>query len=173
MKATWTLPLTFFDDQFWTGSLRTVRIYEYERCWLWTGTQIFRIETKGSQKEKARKYTWQFMCSIACRLLKKRKLKILHDKELRVDPWERAWSMIKVSKLIFSFLRWVFSFLQSIVRCSPLRFIPLTPVTKLSLGKLSWNKLIHCLNYLVYFSFDLLYGKEDFIPHLITNSMIL
>lgn len=110
---------------------------------------------------------------IACRLLKKRKLKILHDKELRVDPWERAWSMIKVSKLIFSFLRWVFSFLQSIARCSPLRFTPLTPVTKLSLGKLSWNKLIHCLNHLVYFSFDLLYSKEDFIPHLITNSMIL
>ena len=110
---------------------------------------------------------------IACRLLKKRKLKILHDKELRVDPWERVWSMIKVSKLIFSFLRWVFSFLQSIARCSPLRFTPLTPVTKLSLGKLSWNKLIHCLNHLVYFSFDLLYSKEDFIPHLITNSMIL
>ena len=110
---------------------------------------------------------------IACRLLKKRKLKILHDKELRVDPWERAWSMIKVSKLIFSFLRWVFSFLQSIARFSPLRFTPLTPVTKLSLGKLSWNKLIHCLNYLVYFSFDLLYSKEDLIPHLITNSMIL
>lgn len=110
---------------------------------------------------------------IACRLLKKRKLKILHDKELRVDPWERAWSMIKVSKLIFSFLRWVFSFLQSIARFSPLRFTPLTPVTKLSLGKLSWNKLIHCLNHLVYFSFDLLYSKEDFIPHLITNSMIL
>ena len=110
---------------------------------------------------------------IACRLLKKRKLKILHDKELRVDPWERAWSMIKVSKLIFSFLRWVFSFLQSIVRFSPLRFTPLTPVTKLSLGKLSWNKLIHCLNHLVYFSFDLLYSKEDFIPHLMTISMIL
>lgn len=110
---------------------------------------------------------------IACRLLKKRKLKMLHDKELRVDPWERAWSMIKVSKLIFSFLRWVFSFLQSIARFSPLRFTPLTPVTKLSLGKLSWNKLIHCLNHLVYFSFDLLYSKEDFIPHLITNSMIL
>lgn len=110
---------------------------------------------------------------IACRLLKKRKLKILHDKELRVDPWERAWSMIKVSKLIFSFLRWVFSFLQSIARCSPLRFTPLTPVTKLLLGKLSWNKLIHCLNHLVYFSFDLLYSKEDFIPHLMTISMIL
>lgn len=110
---------------------------------------------------------------IACRLLKKRKLKILHDKELRVDPWERAWSMIKVSKLIFSFLRWVFSFLQSIARCSPLRFTPLTPVTKLSLGNLSWNKLIHCLNHLVYFSFDLLYSKEDFIPHLMTISMIL
>ena len=110
---------------------------------------------------------------IACRLLKKRKLKILHDKELRVDPWERAWSMIKVSKLIYSFLRWVFSFLQSIARCSPLRFTPLTPVTKLSLGKLSWNKLIHCLNHLVYFSFDLLYSKEDFIPHLMTISMIL
>ena len=110
---------------------------------------------------------------IACRLLKKRKLKILHDKELRVDPWERAWSMIKVSKLIFSFLRWVFSFLQSIARFSPLRFTPLTPVTKLSLGKLSWNKLIHCLNHLVYFSFDLLYSKEDFIPHLMTISMIL
>lgn len=110
---------------------------------------------------------------IACRLLKKRKLKILHDKELRVDPWERAWSMIKVSKLIFSFLRWVFSFLQSIARCSPLRFTPLTPVTKLSLGKLSWNKLLHCLNHLVYFSFDLLYSKEDFIPHLMTISMIL
>ena len=110
---------------------------------------------------------------IACRLLKKRKLKILHDNELRVDPWERAWSMIKVSKLIFSFLRWVFSFLQSIARCSPLRFTPLTPVTKLSLGKLSWNKLIHCLNHLVYFSFDLLYSKEDFIPHLMTISMIL
>ena len=107
---------------------------------------------------------------IAYPLLKKRKLKILHDKELRVDPWERAWSMIKVSKLIFSFLRWVFSFLQSIVRCSPLRFTPLTPVTEHSFGKFSWNKLIQ---YLVYFSFDLLYGKEDFIPHLITNSMIL
>ena len=110
---------------------------------------------------------------IACRLLKKRKLKILHDKELRVESWERAWSMIKVSKLIFSFLRWVFSFLQSIARFSPLRFTPLTPVTKLSLGKLSWNKLIHCLNHLVYFSFDLLYSKEDFIPHLMTISMIL
>ena len=110
---------------------------------------------------------------IACRLLKKRKLKILHDKELRVDPWERAWSMIKVRKLIFSFLQWVFSFLQSIARCSPLRFTPLTPVTKLSLGKRSWNKLIHCLNHLVYFSFDLLYSKEDFIPHLMTISMIL
>ena len=110
---------------------------------------------------------------VAWRLLKKRKLKILHDKELRVDPWERAWSMIKLSKLIFSFLQWVFSFLQSIARCSPLRFTPLTPVTNLSLGKLSWNKLIHCLNHLVYFSFDLLYSKEDFIPHLITNSMIL
>ena len=133
------------------------------------------LESKqGDPKRKRQENIPGSSCApIACRLLKKRKLKILHDKELRVDPWERAWSMIKVSKLIFSFLRWVFSFLQSIARCSPLRFTPLTPVTKLSLGKLSWNKLLHCLNHLVYFSFDLLYSKEDFIPHLMTISMIL
>ena len=128
---------------------------------------------KDPERERQENIPGSSCAPIACRLLKKRKLKILHDKELRVDPWERAWSMIKVSKLIFSFLRWVFSFLQSIVRCSPLRVTPLTPVTEHSLGKLSWNKLIHCLNYLVYFSFDLLYSKEDFIPHLITNLMIL
>ena len=128
---------------------------------------------KGKDNWDKKIYLAPSCAPVACRLLKKRKLKILHDKELRVDPWERAWSMIKVSKLIFSFLRWVFSFLQSIARFSPLRFTPLTPVTKLSLGKLSWNKLIHCLNHLVYFSFDLLYSKEDFIPHLMTISMIL
>ena len=99
---------------------------------------------------------------VAWRLLKKRKLKILHDKELRVDPWERAWSMIKLSKLIFSFLQWVFSFLQSIARCSPLRFTPLTPVTKISLGKLSWNKLIHCLNFPRVFFFRFVVQQRGF-----------
>lgn len=173
MKATWTLLLTFFDDQFWTGSLRTVRIYEYERCWLWTGTQIFRIKTKGSQKEKARKYTWQFMCSYGLPAVKEEEIENTAWQRFEGRPLRKSLIMIKVSKLIFSFLRWVLSFLQSIVRCPPLRFTPLTPVTKLSLGKLSWNKLIHCLNYLVYFPIDLRCGKEDFIPRLTTNSMIL
>ena len=72
---------SLIDDQFWTGSLRTVRIYEYERCWLWTGTQIFRIKTKGSQKEKTRKYTWQFMCSYS--------LPAVKEEEIENTAWQR------------------------------------------------------------------------------------
>ena len=117
---------------------------------------------KGKDNWDKKIYLAPSCAPVACRLLKKRKLKILHDKELRVDPWERAWSMIKLSKLIFSFLQWVFSFLQSIARCSPLRFTPLTPVTKISLGKLSWNKLIHCLNFPRVFFFRFVVQQRGF-----------
>ena len=72
---------SLIDDQFWTGSLRTERIYEYERYWLWTGTQIFRIKTRGSQKEKARKYTWQFMCSYS--------LPAVKEEEIENTAWQR------------------------------------------------------------------------------------